>query len=165
MADDPYYANLDPSAAPDPVTPSDSPPMRPPIPGDSWEGTAPYDIAGPQDIGGFSGACSAAEATAEARYAEGRQFFDSGAGLGAVSITTGFSPDSDTPNDIAPPGDYETPIQGYGDHPGTTQEGVQTYSGDAGAMEGLRPESGDMSGGGGGSYPGTGQAGLPMYGK
>lgn len=174
MADDPFYANLDPSAAPDPVTPSDSPPLRPPIPGDSWTGTAPYDIAAPQDIQGIAAAANAAGALTDGgicygvgpRQTETRDgILGTPQGIGAENVLAGF-PDYESA-DIRPGTELDdAPIQGEMTYPvsNTYQEGIPMFNGRLGAgVEGVPPEGGSM-GDRPGAYPGTGQSGLPTYG-
>lgn len=168
----PYLQDVTPDGAPDPVTPAASDPTRPPAPVD-FSGDAPYDIAAPQNIGGISAAFNAANSLGTigtgdgVLYGEGPRgreteaFLDSPAGIGAMSITSGF-PDYEN-SDITPPAGYETPIQGSGYHPGTMQDGLQTYMDGESGLQGVPPESGSMSGGTG-DYPGTLQSGLPTYG-
>ena len=170
----PYLQDVTPTGAPDPVTPQASP-------GDQagWDqvsptmtGQAPYDISAPQDIAGIQGAFEAASNLTGAgvlyprgpRQAEAEAFLQSPAGAGAMNVLAGYSPDSDTPNDVSPGADMANPIQGMDAYPGTTQSSVQQYAGDAGPMEGLTPETGSMGGGPGIGYPGTTQDGVPTYG-
>jgi len=173
----PFLQPVNPDAAPDPVTPADSP-------GDAagWAevtppgaGTAPYDISGPQDIAGITAALDAANALTASgvlypegpRQHEAQAFLDSPQGVGAMSVLSGF-PDYES-SDISPGPDMENPIQGHtGEYPGTTQDGVPQFmaglGGDTpGTLPGVAPEGGSMDTPGG-NYPGTSQGGLQMYG-
>ncbi len=173
----PFLQPVNPDAAPDPVTPADSP-------GDAagWAevtppgaGTAPYDISGPQDIAGITAAFDTANALSASgvlypegpRQHETQAFLDSPQGVGAMSITAGF-PDYEN-TDPSPGPDMENPIQGHTDeYPGTTQDGVPQFmaglGGDTpGSLPGVAPEGGSMDTPGG-NYPGTSQGGLTTYG-
>lgn len=166
-----YLQPVSPDPTPPHITPTTGDPSRPDVIGANETGTAPYDIAAPQDIAGISAAMDAAGSLAGAgvvyghgpRQSESESLLTSPAGAPAMNVTAGYGPDSDTPNDLSPGATMENPIQGYGTYPGTMQDGVQTYSGDSGAMEGLTPEGGSMDSPGG-NYPGTTQGGLPTYG-
>jgi hypothetical protein len=179
-----FFQPLDPAAAPGPVTPADSP-------GDaagwaevtpSGQGPAPYDIAAPQDIAGISAAAQAAMALSgggegagtgagipdrdSPRQQEAASILDSPQGAASSDVFTGF-PDYES-SDVSPGANLETPIQGHGFHPGTTQEGVPQFmaglgSSAGGGLPGVPPEGGSMDTPGG-NYPGTLQGGLTTYG-
>jgi hypothetical protein len=175
-----FFQPLDPQAAPDPVTPQDTP-------GDaagwaevtpSGQGPAPYDIAGPQDIGGIEGALQAAMGLTggsegagpgagipdrhSPRQAEAAAILDSPQGSGAMNVTSGF-PDYES-SDVSPGANMENPIQGQGDYPGTTQDNVPMFDDGLGSgVAGVPPEGGSMDTPGG-NYPGTVQGGLTKYG-
>ena len=171
-----FYQSLNPDTPPSPVTPSASPPIRPgvgPV-GDSWVGTAPYDISAPQDIPGISAAVEAAGRLTGAGivYPQGpRQratnngILDTPQGADSANVFDGF-PDYEN-EDLRPNADLETPIQGeMGTYPqsSTYQPGITQFTAGLGAgVEGVRPEQGSM-GPGGGEYPGTMQDGLQKYG-
>ena len=165
----PFFQSLDPSAAPDAVTPADSPSSP-----EGWAsvspsgiGPAPYDIAAPQEIAQITGAVAAAGALTGAgivypvspRQAETRAFMDSPQGSGAANVITGF-PDYESA-DISPGPAMQNPVQGAGDYPGTTQD-VPMY-GMGGGIPGVTPETGSMDDASLG-YPGTTQDGVPKYG-
>jgi hypothetical protein len=130
-----FFQSLDPAGAPDPATPADSPGDAAGYSGvtPAGPGTAPYDIAAPQDVTGISGAFDAANALTGSgvlyprgpRQAEAEALLMSPAGAGAVNVTAGFADYGNA--DIGPGPDMETPIQGMGDYPGTTQDGLPTY--------------------------------------
>lgn len=168
----PFFQNLDPQAAPDPVTPHDGPsdPAGYAKVTPAGIGGAPYDISAPQDIDGIAAALDAANALTGAgvlyprgpRQHEAEAILESPQGAGSSDVFAGF-PDYEN-QDLRPP-DYETPIQGAGFHPGTTQGGIPFYgSGEGAGIEGVIPETGSMGGGAGLGYPGTTQDGLPVYG-
>lgn len=145
MAGNPMYQNLDPSAVPDSVTPADSPSdvagFAMVTPG--GRGTAPYDIQAASDEAAITAACDSAGALTGAGivYPRGArqqateallsspQGFSAGGGTTGYDITQGWSgePDETFPNDVQPREILQTPIQGTGDYPGTTQDGLQTY--------------------------------------
>lgn len=173
----PFFQGLDPAGVPSPITPADSAPGRPPVPGGGM-GTAPYDIAAPQDIAGITAAATAARElsggaegvgpgagfanVSSPRQAEARAILESPQGADSSNVFSGF-PDYENA-DLRPNTDLETPIQGMGYHPGTTQDGITQFTGGLGAgVEGVPPEGGSMSTPGG-SYPGTVQDGLQKYG-
>lgn len=175
----PYFQNVDPAAAPDPVTPSDGPssPAGWAAVTPSGAGTAPYDISAPQDIGGLTGALSAAmdltgggegsgpgagiPDRSSPRQQESAALLDSPQGAGAMNVLGGF-PDYES-TDIGPGANMENPIQGAGTYPGTSQDGIPQYGGNEGGPVPGAPPAGDM-GPAGGSYPGTSQPGLAKYG-
>jgi hypothetical protein len=171
----PFYQNLDPSAAPSPVTPADGP-------GDAagWaevtpagRGPAPYDISAPQDIDGIAAAVSAAGALTGAgivypqgpRQAEALAILTSAQGADSSNVFSGF-PDYES-SDISPGAALETPVQGQmGTYPAsnTYQPGLAQFTAGLGAgVEGVPPEGGSMDTPGG-NYPGTVQDGLQKYG-
>lgn len=165
-----FFQGLDPSAAPSPVTPADSPSDAA-----GWSevspagmGPAPYDISAPQSIAAIEGAAAAAGGLTgvgiiypdSPRQAEARAFMDSPQGSGAASVLTGF-PDYESTN-VSPGAALETPVQGMGDYPGTKQDGIPMY-GTGGGISGVIPEAGSMDGPATG-YPGTTQDGVPKYG-
>lgn len=129
-----FYQPLDPAGAPPAVTPSAGPGSR---------GTAPYDIQAPSDEAAITAAFNAANALtgAGALYPQGpRQAateallnspagFSAGGGLSGYDITQGWSgePDESWANSVQAPGILETPVQGTGDYPGTTQDGLAKY--------------------------------------
>ena len=180
MAGNPFFQDLDPAAAPDPVTPSGG--VGDPA---GWAqvtphgaGPAPYDISGPQDIAGIAAAVQAAmdlsgggEGAATGagipnrlspRQQETAAILDSPQGADSSNVFAGF-PDYENA-DLRPNTDLETPIQGHGFHPGTTQDGITQFTAGLGAgVEGVPPEGGNM-GPGGMDYPGTTQDGLTKYG-
>lgn len=141
----PAYQNLSPVADPDPVTPADSP-------GDasgyasvspSGQGTAPYDIAAPDDEAAITAACGDAYAvngdgvmyprgsrqTAAETLLDSPAGFSAGGGTSGYDITQGWAGSgADTwPGDVQPPELFDTPVQGTGDYPGTMQDGLQAY--------------------------------------
>ena len=115
----PFYQNLDPGSAPDPVTPADSPssPLFSAVT-PHGEGPAPYNIQAPGDEGAvtavFNGANQVAGAgtlypmgprQAQARHLlESPQGFSSGGGTSGWDITAGWSgePDESWPNNPQP---------------------------------------------------------------
>jgi len=121
--------NLDPAAVPGAVTAAASPPDFPGPPG----GPAPYNIAAPQDIGGITAAFESAIAVAAAgvlyprgpRQAEAAALLDSPQGGQAVNVLSGFDGFGST--DVGPGANSETPVQGDGTYPGTTQDGLPVY--------------------------------------
>jgi hypothetical protein len=172
----PFYQSLDPAGVPSPVTPADGP-------GDAagWaevtpagHGPAPYDISAPQDIAGIAAAASAAGALTGAgivypagpRQAEAQAILTSVQGAASSNVFAGF-PDYEN-QDLRPPGDLETPVQGeMSAYPvsNTYQDGIAQFPGGLGAgVEGVPPEGGDMDSPDGGGYPGTTQDGLQKYG-
>lgn len=166
-----FFQPLDPAAAPDPVTPRDSP-----ADAAGWaqvtpagQGPAPYDISAPQDIAGIGGIFDAANAVAGAgalypkgaRQSEAEALLESPAGAPAMNVTAGFPNYENT--DPSPGADMENPIQGAGDYPGTTQGGIPVYGADEGSPVPGAPPAGSMDTPGG-DYPGTTQAGVPKYG-
>lgn len=174
----PFFQDLDPAAAPDPVTPHDSPgdPRGWAMVTPAGVGTAPYSISGPQDIAGIGAALDTANALAGSgvleplgpRQRAAREFLDSPQGIGAMSITAGF-PDYEN-TDPNPGPDLETPVQGTMTYPAgsTMQEGVPQFTAGLGAsagdaLPGVAPEMGSMDTPGG-DYPGTTQSGLTQYG-
>lgn len=145
MAGNPEYQNLDPSGAPDPVTPAGGP-------GDAagysmvtphGRGTAPYDIQAASDEAAITAAAQGAGEVAGAGivYPRGTrqaaaetllyspQGFSAGGGTSGYDITQGWSgePDESWANDVQMPSLLETPIQGVGNYPGTMQDGLETY--------------------------------------
>lgn len=175
MAGNPFFQDLDPDAVPDSVTPSEGDPSRPPaIPADEI-GNAPYDISAPQDIAGIGAACAAAGALTGAgvvyppgpRQAETRDgILDTPQGAMASNVFAGF-PDYEN-QDLRPPGELPTPIQGeMGQYPvsNTYQPGIAQFTAGLGAgVEGVPPETEAMGAGPATEYPGTTQSGLPVYG-
>lgn len=169
----PFFQSLDPAGAPSPVTPQDSPSdaagwaeVTPP-----GIGPAPYDINGPQDIAGIAAAVNDAGALTGAgvvyprgpRQAQAEAILVSPQGADSSNVFAGF-PDYEN-QDLRPASDLNTPIQGHGFHPGTTQDGITQFTAGLGAgVEGVPPETGSMGGGAGLGYPGTTQAGLQTYG-
>jgi hypothetical protein len=153
MAGNPFYQNLDPMAAPDPVTPQASPgdPAGFAMVTPSGRGTAPYDIqadlgaieatmqAGYDEAGLSAAAGVAAYHMQGARQREAEQLLDSpagfsaGGGLSGFDITTGWSGESALrwPNNVQASEILETPAQGQmGTYPSSTstlQEGLQKY--------------------------------------
>jgi hypothetical protein len=176
----PFFQPVDPAGAPDPVTPQDSP-----ADAAGWtqvtpagQGTAPYAIAAPQDIGGIAAALTAAMDLSgggegsgpgagipdrhSPRQAEAEAILESPQGAAALSVTSGF-PDYETA-DIRPGANMENPIQGAGSYPGTTQDDVPMFDAGLGSgVAGVPPDSGGMEAGAG-DYPGTTQDGLAKYG-
>lgn len=176
----PFFQTPDPAGAPDPVTPADGPSdpagyagVTPP-----GRGPAPYDISGPQDIGGIEAAVQAAMDLSgggegagtgagipdrdSPRQQESLAILGSPQGAGSSNVFSGF-PDYEN-QDLRPVSDLNTPIQGHGFHPGTTQDGLPVSGDGLGAgVEGVPPEGGSMGPGGTG-YPGTTQDGLTKYG-
>lgn len=145
MAGNPEYQNLSPYATPPSITPPDSP-------GDAagyamvapgGRGPAPYDIQAPTDVAAIAAACDAAGAVSGAGIAYPRgtrqaaaeellyspQGFSAGSGTSGYDITAGFSgePGESWPNNVQVSEIFETPIQGMGDYPGTTQDGIRKY--------------------------------------
>src|SRR5215469_17980023 len=147
MAGNPFLQNLDPAAAPDPVTPYGGH-------GDDagWakvtpytDSPAPYDISAPQDIAGIAAATQAAMA-----LTGGGEGADTGAGIpnrdsprqqetaailyspqGAQSsnVFSGF-PDYENA-DLRPASDLDVPIQGeMGTYPAgsTSQDGIPQFT-------------------------------------
>jgi|HubBroStandDraft_6_1064221.scaffolds.fasta_scaffold00062_55 hypothetical protein len=174
-----FFQGLDPAGAPDPVTPADGP-------GDAagWaqvtpdgQGTAPYDISAPQDIDGIGAAAQAAMGLSgggegagpgagipdrdSPRQQESEALLMSPAGAPAMNVLAGF-PDYESA-DISPGENMENPVQGDGDYPGTTQDGIPQYGADEGGPVPGAPPGGSMDTPGG-NYPGTTQSGLPVYG-
>jgi hypothetical protein len=148
MAGNPEYQNLDPFAAPDPVTPAASPVAGYSMVTPSGQGTAPYDIQA--DLGaiqadvtaGWAAAGAVAGAgvvypqgtrqVATARLLDSAQGFNSGGGTSGYDITPGWAgepyeswPDNPEPTVL------ETPDQGQmGTYPASTstvQDGLQKY--------------------------------------
>ena len=171
----PFFQDLDPQGAPDPVTPHDGP--SDPA---GWAkvtpegiGTAPYDIAGPQDIAGIGAALDAATGLTGAgvlypqgpRQREAQAILESPQGAESSDVFAGF-PDYES-SDVRPGADLETPIQGQmGAYPvsNTYQPGITQFDDGLGAgVEGVPPEHGSMDTPGG-NYPGTTQGGLRTYG-
>ena len=151
MAGNPFYQNLDPAGAPDPVTPADTPADAAGFAGVSPHGRGPawYDIQAPADEAAIAAAAAGAAAVAGAGvvYPRGTrqaqtevllsssQGFSAGGGTSGYDITAGWSgePDESWANDVQPAGSLETPIQGQmGSYPAgnTYQEGVQKYGTD-----------------------------------
>ena len=191
MAGNPFFQDLDPAAAPDPVTPyggnSDpagyakvTPPGRGPAP-------APYDISAPQDIAGIAAAAQAARElsgggegagpgagianVSSPRQQEALAILDSPQGAPSSNVFAGF-PDYENA-DLRPGANMENPCQGQGPsgppYPGTTQGGVPQFmaglGGDApGSVPGVTPEHGSVGPSKGMDYPGTLQDGLQKYG-
>jgi hypothetical protein len=79
-----------------------------------------------------------------------------------MSVTSGF-PDYEG-TDISPGANLETPIQGTGDYPGTSQDGIPQFGGALGTGVVGPGTGGGSMGPGGGDYPGTSQDGLAKYG-
>ena len=166
-----FFQSLDPAGAPDPVTPADGPSDAAGYAGvtPSGQGTAPYDIAAPQDIAGIGGTFDAANALSGSGvlYPEGprqhqaQALLESPQGAPAMSVTSGF-PDYEN-TDVSPGANTENPIQGTGDYPGTIQGGIPQYGADEGGPVPGAPPGGSMDTPGG-NYPGTTQAGVPHYG-
>ena len=151
MSGNPFYQNLDPTVAPDPVTPADSP-------GDSagyamvtpgGRGTAPYDIQADNGEAGITAAFDAANALAGqgVLYPRGPrqretgvlldspQGFSAGGGTSGYDVTAGWSgePDESWDNNPQPDSLLETPIMGQmGTYPveNTYQPGLQKYGTD-----------------------------------
>lgn len=129
--------SYDPSAAPSPMTPADSPA----VPAGYAEvtphgrGPAPYDIQAemPDIAGPFAESVAVAGPGVlypqSPRQAQTEQLLNSPQGYGAFSITGGFSGGGgeDWPSDVSPGANAETPDQGSGDFQGTTQDGLQKY--------------------------------------
>jgi hypothetical protein len=183
MAGNPFFENLDPAGAPDPVTPQAGPGdatgydmVTPPGTGAA---PAPYDISAPQDIAGITGTLNAAMNLSgggegsgpgagipdrhSPRQAAAEAFLNSPQGTGAIVITDGF-PDYEN-TDISPGPNTETPIQGHtSDYPGTTQDGIPKYNDNEGGPLPGAPPGGSMGPSKGGDYPGTVQDGLTKYG-
>lgn len=188
MAGNPFFQNLDPAAAPPPVTPSGGH-------GDDagWakvtpvtDSPAPYDISAPQDIAGIAAAAAAArelaggaEGTdtgagfgnvASPRQAQTEAILDSPQGADSSNVFAGF-PDYEN-QDLRPAGELPTPIQGeMGAYPveNTYQPGLPQFmaglGGDApGSVPGVPPEGGSVGPSKGMDYPGTTQDGLTKYG-
>lgn len=141
----PEYQSLDAAGAPSPVTPAAGP-----ADAAGWgmvtphgRGPAPYDIQAAMDEAAITSAFGAANALSGAGflYPQGpRQAatekllnspagFSAGGGTSGYDITQGWSgePDESWANDVQMPSILETPIQGAGNYPGTTQDGLQTY--------------------------------------
>ena len=186
MAGNPFLQNLDPAAAPDPVTPAGGH-------GDDagWakvtpytDSPAPYDISAPQDIAGIAAATQAAMALTgggegadtgagipnrdSPRQQEAAAVLNSPQGAPGMNVFSGF-PDYED-QDLRPPGELPTPIQGEMTYPvsNTYQPGLPQFmaglGGDTpGSVPGVPPERGNM-GPGGMDYPGTIQGGLQKYG-
>lgn len=179
----PFFQDVNPPVAPDPVTPHAAPgdpagwaKVTPPGPG-----TAPYDISAPQAIAGITAAVTAAmdlSGGAEGsgpgagipdrfspRQQEAKALLESPQGAPAMNVFAGF-PDYEN-QDLRPPGDLQTPIQGEsGAYPAssTYQPGLTQFMSGLGAgVEGVPPEGGSMDSPGG-NYPGTTQPGVPTYG-
>jgi hypothetical protein len=151
MAGNPFYQNLDPMAAPDPVTPQAAPgdPAGFAMVTPGGRGTAPYDIQ--QDLGAIEADITARADAATAVSGAGvlypvsprqretqvmldsPQGFNSGGGLTGYDITQGWSgePDESWDNLPQPAALLDTPIQGQmGTYPSATstvQEGLQKY--------------------------------------
>lgn len=187
MAGNPFFQDLDPYAVPDAVTPYDAPSHTEGYAGVTPPGTgpapAPYDISAPQNIAGITAATMAAT-----HLAGGQEWAPTGAGLptmdsprqqqtaailyspqGAQSsnVFAGF-PDYEN-QDLRPPGELPTPIQGEMTYPvsNTYQPGLpQFMAGVRGLTDlpGVPPETGSMGPSAGGDYPGTLQDGITMYG-
>jgi len=175
-----FFQGLDPQGAPDPVTPADSPGDAAGYSGvtPDGQGTAPYDISAPQDIGGIEAALTAAMDLSgggegsgpgagipdrdSPRQQESEAILMSPAGAPAMNVTSGF-PDYES-SDIDPGANMENPIQGHtGEYPGTMQDGIPQYGGDEGGPVPGAPDGGSMDTPGG-NYPGTVQSGLTTYG-
>lgn len=131
MAGNPFYQDLDPAGAPDPVTPADGPGdpagfamVTPP-----GRGTAAYDVQA-ADITGevaaaFDGASSLAGPGGPRQaqiqtLMDSPQGFSAGGGTSGFDVTAGYSGGGGDswPNDVQP-GILETPDQGTGTDPGT----------------------------------------------
>ena len=141
----PFYQSPDPAAAPDPVTPADGPgdPAGYAMVTPSGRGPAPYDIQAGMDEAAIAAGCDAAGAVSGAgivyprgtRQAATEGLLDSPQGFSAGSGTSGYDipqgwtgePDESFVNNAQPAAILETPIQGTGDYPGTTQDGLQKY--------------------------------------
>ena len=85
-------------------------------------------------------------------------------GAESSNVFAGF-PDYEN-QDVRPPGDLQTPVQGEMTYPvsNTYQPGIPQFTGGfEAALPGVPPEGGNM-GPGGMDYPGTTQDGLPTYG-
>jgi hypothetical protein len=168
-----FFQSLDPQGVPDPVTPQAAPGDPAGYAGVTphGQGPAPYDISGPQDIGGIGAAVTAAGALSGAgvlyprgpRQDEAQALLDSAQGAGAMSVLSGF-PDYES-SDINPGANMENPVQGQGGgYPGTTQGDVPLFDDGLGTgVSGVPPEGGSMNTPGG-NYPGTVQGGLTKYG-
>jgi hypothetical protein len=143
-----FFQPVDPAAAPDAVTPADTP-------GDASgyamvtggsDGPAAYDIAADNGEAAITAAFDAANAvagggilyprgprqTATEALLYSPQGFSSGTGTSGYDIPQGFSgePDGSWPNNVQASSVLETPIQGeMGAYPAgsTTQDGVQKY--------------------------------------
>jgi hypothetical protein len=95
------------------------------------------------------------------RQQEAEALLMSPQGAGAMNVTAGFTDYESA--DVSPGADMETPVQGTGDYPGTTQDGIPQYGGGEGGPVPGAPPGGSMDTPGG-NYPGTVQSGLPVYG-
>ena len=160
----PFFQSVDPSAAPGETSgtgPADAAGWDQVTP--SGMGPAAYDISAPQDIAEITGAAAAATALTGVggpRQSATHTLLASPQGFGEMSVTPGF-PDYESA-DVAPGAVMENPIQGMGDYPGTTQDGISQY-GMGGGIPGVTPETGSMDDSSTG-YPGTTQDGVPKYG-
>lgn len=140
-----YFQPVDPSGAPDPITPQSGPadPAGYGMVTPHGLGTAPYDIQDNGWEGAITAVTDAAGAVsgagivypqgtrqaATARLLDSPQGFNASTGTGGYDITPGWSgePDESWTNNPQPGALLETPIQGQGDYPGTTQDGLQKY--------------------------------------
>jgi len=190
MAGNPYFQNLDPMGAPDPVTPSDAA-SNPPgyakvTPAGDGPAPAPYDISAPQDIAGIAAATEAAMALSgggegadtgaglpnrnSPRQQETAAILDSPQGAQSSNVFSGF-PDYENA-DLRPASDLDVPIQGeMGTYPAgsTSQDGIPQFTAGAHAhlgatIPGVPPEAGDMGPSKGMDYPGTSQPDTEKYG-
>ena len=188
----PFFQNLDPASAPDPVTPpggvSDPAGYAKVTPPGTGPAPAPYDISAPQNIAGIAAAAQAARElsgggegvgpgaglanVSSPRQSEALAILESPQGAPSSNVFSGFPDYEDA--DLRPGGNMENPIQGTGTlpgstpYPGTTQGGVPQFMAGLGAsvggLPGVPPESGSMVPSAGGDYPGTLQDGLQKYG-
>jgi hypothetical protein len=125
----PFFQNLDPQAAPDPVTPHDSPsnPAGYASVTPHGPGTAPYDIQAPmEDLAGAFQAAGVAAGAETSVYPSGPrqaatevllaspQGFSAGSGTSGYDILEGFHAGGGDgwPADVQPGSILETPAQG-----------------------------------------------------
>jgi hypothetical protein len=142
MSGNPEYQNVDPQSPPDQVTPASSPssPANYAMVTPHGRGPAPYDIQAMSPEPEVTAAFNTANALGGAgflyptseRIQQAQTLLESPQGFGS----DGFDVDGgwhgggggSWPSNVEPPeAAAETPIQGHGDYPGTTQEGIQKY--------------------------------------
>lgn len=185
MAGNPFFQSLDPMSVPDAVTPHDAPSSPDAYAGVSPPGTgpapAPYSISAPQNIAGITAAAEAATALAggqegadtgagmpnrhSPRQAEAEAILMSPQGAASSNVFAGF-PDYEN-QDVRPPADLQTPIQGTMTYPvsNTYQPGIPQFTaGISSGLPGVPPDTGSMGPSAGGDYPGTLQDGITKYG-